>query len=270
MSQFSSLRLHVGGKGLETGLWTADGTVGTIVLLHEALGSVSYWKDFPQILRDATGHNVIAYSRAGHGDSDGPVEPRSMEYYQRQVEVVLPAVLEHFQVAEPVLYGHSEGAAIAFLYAASGRNVRAVVAECPILVQEDRTVQTINALESSYAGSDMSRRLGRYHRDADAVFHSWMRSNRSTLFTDYPMQQYLAQVNCPVLVLQGEHDEFGTVRQFEVMQRALPDAERVVLNAGHLLHREQPDAVAAHVRAFLSKAGPVSAGPVVHVDHKEG
>jgi pimeloyl-ACP methyl ester carboxylesterase len=270
VSPSSSVRLQVGNKELEAGLWTTDDPVGTIVLLHEALGSVSYWKDFPQILRDTTRHNVIAYSRAGHGDSEGPVEPRSMEYYRRQVDVVLPAVLEHFQVTTPVLYGHSEGAAIAFLYAASHRNVLAVVAECPILVQEERTLQTINALESAYAGSDMSRRLGRYHRDADAVFHSWMRSNRSTLFTDYPMQQYLAQVTCPVLVLQGEHDEFGTLRQFEVMQQSLPRAQHVVLDAGHLLHREQPEAVAAHVRAFLFKTDPACTGSVVHVDHEEG
>lgn len=269
MIQPSVSRLPIAGKELETALWAADEPAGTILLLHEALGSVSYWKDFPRKLCAATGHDVVAYSRAGHGYSDGPVEPRSIDYYEKQVSVVLPALFEHFHVESPVLYGHSEGAAIAFLYAAGKRDVKAVIAECPILVQEERTVQTINLLESSYENSDMRRRLSRYHLDADAVFHAWMRSNRSRLFTDYPMKQYLERVSCPVLMLQGQRDEFGTLRQFEALQQTLPDAQHVALDAGHLLHREQPDLVAAHVHAFLSKAGPACAGSSVHVDSKE-
>ncbi len=268
MSQPSFLRLPIGGQALETALWKVDAATGSILLLHEALGSVSYWKDFPQKLCAVTGHNVIAYSRAGHGDSEGPVEPRSIEYYEKQVDVVLPALLEHFHVETPVLYGHSEGAAIAFLYAARNGRVQAVIAECPIVVQEAQTVQTINSLESAYESSDMRRRLARYHLDADAVFHSWMRSNRSRLFTDYPMQQYLEQVDCPVLVLQGQRDEFGTLRQFEVLQQTLPEAQHVSLDAGHLLHREQPDLVAAHVHAFLMQTGPASTGATVRVDTK--
>ncbi len=269
MSQPSFLRLPTGGQELEIASWTVEAAAGTILLLHEALGSVSYWKDFPQKLSKVTGHNVIAYSRAGHGNSEGPVEPRSIEYYEKQIEVVLPVILEHFDVEKPILYGHSEGAAIAFLYAAGNHSVQAVIAECPILVQEAQTVQTIDSLESSYENSDMRRRLARYHLDADAVFHSWMRSNRSRLFTDYPMQKYLEQVDCPVLVLQGQRDEFGTLRQFEVLQQTLPYAQHVALDAGHLLHREQPDLVAAHVDAFLLKAGPACSGPIVHADSKE-
>ena len=259
-------RLQIGGKELEVASWPAPNAAGTILLLHEALGSVSYWKDFPEVLRAATNHTILAYSRAGHGESEGPVEPRSMAYYQRQIEVVLPAILEHFQLDSPVLYGHSEGAAIAFLYAAGNKSTQAVIAECPILIQEAQTVETINLLEASYASSDMSRRLARYHRDADAVFHSWMRSNRSTLFTEYPLRPYLERVTCPVLVLQGQHDEFGTHRQFDALQETLPDAQHVALDAGHLLHREQPELVAAHVQAFLSKAGPACSSPAVHVD----
>jgi pimeloyl-ACP methyl ester carboxylesterase len=265
----SFFRLAIGNREIETALWRAETPVGTILLLHEALGSVSYWKDFPKKLGAVTGYDVIAYSRAGHGDSEGPVEPRSIEYYQKQVEVVLPALFEHFHVDAPVLYGHSEGAAIAFLYAAGKRSVQAVIAECPIVVQEAQTLQTIDTLESSYENSDMRRRLARYHLDADAVFHSWMRSNRSRLFTDYPIQQYLEQVDCPVLVLQGLRDEFGTLRQFEVLQQALPDARQVTFDAGHLLHREQPDLVAAHVKAFLSKAGPTHGDSDVREDKVE-
>ncbi len=250
----ASVRLPIAGKELEVSSWSAPEARGIIVLLHEALGSVTYWKDFPEKLCAATGFTVAAYSRAGHGESDGPVEPRSLAYYQKQVEVVLPAVLDHFQAPSPVLYGHSEGAAIAFIYAALNKTVQAVVAECPILVQEERTVQTINLLESSYENGDLSRRLRRYHRDADGVFHSWMRSNRSSLFTNYPLKQYLEQVSCPVLVMQGSRDEFGTEIQFTALQQSLPQAQHAMFDAGHLLHRELPALVAASVADFISSA----------------
>lgn len=258
MSKAGSSSLRVNDKQLEVGFWAASSPRETIVLLHEALGSVAYWKDFPEKLALATGHDVVAYSRAGHGESEGPVEPRSVEYYQNQIEILLPAVLEHFRIQQPVLYGHSEGAAIAFLYAARHRSVRAIVAECPIFVQEERTVQTIRELEAAYPTSDMSRRLGRYHRDANAVFHAWMQSNRGTFFRDFPLQQYLVQVTCPVLVLQGARDEFGSIRQFETIQQSLPRAQHAVLEAGHLLHREQPELVVEQVRAFLSKTSPAA------------
>ena len=291
MSGSARMHLAIQGKQLETAMWEMSAPVGTILLLHEALGSVTYWKDFPEHLARVTGHNVIAYSRAGHGDSEGPVDARSVAYYRHQVEVVVPAILDHFNVKRPVLYGHSEGAAIAFIYAAEHAaehaavdvadhgtaqvvahgiaapgSVQAVIAECPIFVQEEQTVRTIEFLESSYAGSDMGRKLKRYHRDADAVFQGWMESNRSALFTDFPLQQYLRKVRSPVLVLQGQWDEFGTELQFQALQQDLPEAQHVSLDAGHLLHREQPDLVAAHVRAFLAQTDSAGAGVTIHVD----
>ncbi len=249
-------RLPAGGKELEVQQWGPETARGTMVLIHEALGSVSYWKDFPAKLAQATGYAVIAYSRAGHGESEGPVEPRSVQYYQKEIDVVLPAILTHFNITQPVLYGHSEGAAIAFLYAAQAKAVRAIVAECPIVVQEERTVQTIVELAAAYPTSDMRQRLGKYHRNADEVFESWMRSNRGSLFKEFRMKDYLLQIRCPVLVLQGARDEFGGVRQFEALQEAIPSAQHHVFDAGHLLHREQPELVIEQVEAFLLKIPP--------------
>jgi len=246
------------GRQLEVRRWESGASQISIVLIHEALGSVSYWKDFPEKLAALTGFNVVAYSRAGHGESEGPVEPRSVEYYQSQIDVVLPAVLNHFSIERPVLYGHSEGAAIAFLYAAGKPSVQAVIAECPILVQEERTVQTINELGASYATSDMSRRLGRYHRNADEVFYSWLQSTRGTVFKNFPMHAYLLRITCPVLALQGSHDEFGSIRQFQALQSAIPSAKHILLEAGHLLHREEPDLVVEYVQTFLKTALPAA------------
>ncbi len=245
--------LEIEGKALELQHWSHPAPGGTILLIHEALGSVSYWKDFPETLAQSTGYSVVAYSRAGHGNSEGPLEPRSLEYYRRQVEIVVPAILNHFAVVDPVLYGHSEGAGIAMLYAAQHRSVRAVIAEAPIVQPEESTTETIRQLSSNYATSDLGRRLGRYHADPDAVFHSWIQSNRASFSREHPLERYLVGITCPVLVLQGNRDEFGGIRQFEAIKRALPHAQHQVFDAGHLLHREQSDLVARTAAEFLQK-----------------
>ena len=254
--------LEVEGKALEVQHWLHPAATGTILLIHEALGSVSYWKDFPELLASLTGYSTVAYSRAGHGNSQGPLEPRSLDYYRRQVEVVLPAILNHFSIDAPVLYGHSEGAGIAMLYAAHpqpGRPhpVRAIIAEAPIVSPEESTTATIRQLGSNYATSDLSRRLGRYHADPDAVFHSWIQSNRASFSKEYPLERFLPRITCPILVMQGDHDEFGGVRQFEVIQQALPHARHRVFDSGHLLHREQPRLIAEAAAVFLEGLPPM-------------
>ena len=258
--------LLLNGKTLEVLYYQQPDASGTIMLLHEALGSVSYWKDFPETLAAATGQNIVAYSRAGHGNSQGPVEPRSLEYYRRQVDVVVPAVLEHFRIKDPVLYGHSEGAGISMLYAASKRPVRGIIAECPIVAPEESTGRTIRQLAAGYAESDMSARLGRYHANPDEVFHAWIRSNMASFSREFPFVQYLQAIECPLLVLQGSLDEFGGILQYETIHRVLPHAQHAVFAAGHLLHREQPDAVASRVAAFLAEL-PRGTAPVLHSSH---
>ena len=246
-----SSELPVDGRKLELLLCRHPSPLGTILLIHEALGSVSYWKDFPQTLADETGYSIAAYSRAGHGNSEGPVEPRSLDYYRGQVETVLPAILEHFAITYPVLYGHSEGAGIALLYAATQRPVKAIIAEAPIVVPEASTAATIQQLEAGYAASDMSRRLARYHAKPDEVFYSWIQSNRASFSKEFPFEQYLKSIQCPLLVLQGDHDEFGGILQYQTIHRYMPHAQHAVFEAGHLLHREVADLVAARVARFL-------------------
>ena len=247
----ASTLLNVAGKALELQHWQHPASAGTILLIHEALGSVSYWKDFPDKLALKTGYNILAYSRAGHGNSQGPLEPRSIDYYRHQIDTVIPAILDQYGIDHPVLYGHSEGAGIAMLYAAQHSSVTAIVAEAPIVQPEERTTETIRQLSSTYATSDLGKRLARYHVDPDSVFHSWIQSNRASFSKEHPLERYLVSITCPVLVLQGDRDEFGGIRQFEAIQQALPHARHQVLDSGHLLHREQPDLVAEYVDRFL-------------------
>ena len=248
--------LIVNGKRLELLHYQQPSATGTILLLHEALGSVSYWKGFPEALAATAGHNIIAYSRAGHGNSQGPVELRSLEYYRREIDVVLPAILEHFSISNPVLYGHSEGAGIAMFYAATGHPVRAIIAECPIVAPEEITAQTIRQLAEGYEANDMSARLGRYHANPDDVLHSWIRSNTASFSKEFPFVQYLKAIECPLLVLQGSRDEFGGIRQYETIHSVLPLARHAVFEAGHLLHREVPELIASAVSDFLANLPP--------------
>jgi pimeloyl-ACP methyl ester carboxylesterase len=248
--------LTVRGKRLEVLLCPVPKPRGTIVLIHEALGSVSAWKDFPEKLADFLGHNVLAYSRAGHGNSEGPVEPRSPRYYLDQVEHVLPALFHHFDVQAPVLYGHSEGAAIALLYAAQDPQVRAVIAECPIVAREERTIATVGQFAANYESSDLGRKLERHHRDPEKVFRSWIETiGDSPMMPNFPLQKYLERVQSPVLVLQGAEDEFGGTVQLQVLQKYLPHLQHEVFEgAGHLLHRERTGLVMERVHRFLAGA----------------
>jgi pimeloyl-ACP methyl ester carboxylesterase len=246
--------LALGRQSLEVRHWRLAGARGTIVLIHEALGSASYWKDFPIPLAQSSGMNVVAYSRAGHGDSDGPLEPRAPAYYERQVDVVLPRLMEEFRIAEPVLYGHSEGTAIAFLYAAAGKPVRAIIAESPIVLSEKKTLEAVNELDQPQARAELVERLSRYHRDAAAVFASWVEAARGHLAREFPAGAYLSHVRCPVLTIEGELDQYCSPAQSAVLEASLPDLQRVLLpGTGHLPHRERPEAVFEAVRGFLQE-----------------
>ncbi len=247
-------RIRVEDKSLEVLLWGIPDARDSIVLLHEALGSASYWKDFPAQLAQSTGARVLAYSRAGHGDSEGPIEPRSAEYYRRQVEVVLPGIMQQFAIAEPILYGHSEGAAIALLYAASGRPAKAVIAEAPIVAPGVGTLQTVEQMDQPQPRAELIEKLGRYHRDAEAVFSSWVEGVRGHLSRELPAARYLKRVRCPVLVLEGALDPFAAPAQAAVLEAGISGLKRVLLaNAGHLPHREEPQIVIETVTRFLTE-----------------
>jgi pimeloyl-ACP methyl ester carboxylesterase len=226
----------------------------TIVLLHEALGSVSHWRDFPQRLAERCQANVLVYSRLGHGNSEGPPHPRTRPYFERQSLVVLPALLQHFAIARPVLFGHSEGAGIALLYAAMQPDrVLALVLESPILQLEPIAAAGMQQAEAAWRDTDFRERLARYHRDPDAVFAAWLTVRNSGGLLQTPLEQHLPPVTCPLLMIQGERDEYGTPRQAEILRPLAPHMEWMQLpEAGHTPHRERPEAVLERVAAFLA------------------
>lgn len=247
------MHLTLGGRCVEVALHSPASAIETILLLHEALGSVSYWRDFPQKLALATGARVLAYSRPGHGSSEGPPEMRNEEHYLRQIEEVIPALLQHFGLSDPILYGHSEGASIALLYAASSNRVKALLLESPHIVAERSTYLHIRKMAVEYPGSKLQQALARYHQEADAVFESWIGWATTATGATYPLLDLLANIDCPVLALQGAEDDFGTRVHLEALQAVLPNLEyEVFANTGHLPHREQTDLLLNWVARFVT------------------
>ncbi len=247
------LHLPLDGKSAEVAFHSVPSAHGTILLLHEALGSVSYWKQFPHKLAQATGYNVIAYSRAGHGNSEGPLAQRTDEYYLRQVHSVIPTLLDHFAVTDPVLYGHSEGAGISLLYAASSSRIRALILESPFVVSTAAAGELIEKMAAAYPGSKLQERLAHYHQHPDEVFSSWTQWAATLNDEVFPLRDFLPKIQCPVLVLQGANDEFGTSLQLAALQAAIPNLQHETYpGTGHLPHKEQTDRVLARVSQFLS------------------
>ena len=247
------LHLSLDGKSTEVAYHSVPAAEGTILLLHEALGSVSYWKQFPQKLAVATNYNVLAYSRAGHGNSEGPLAKRTDEYYLHQVNTVIPSLLDHFSVADPVLYGHSEGAGISMLYAATSKRIRALILESPFVITTNAAGELIQNMAAAYPGSKLQERLAHYHQHPDEVFSSWTEWAATLGEEVFPLREFLPRITCPVLVLQGDRDEFGTTPQLAALQASIPNLEHESYpDTGHLPHKEQTDRVLHRVSQFLS------------------
>jgi pimeloyl-ACP methyl ester carboxylesterase len=257
--QSQSRRLALDGKQIEVALHTAEDARGTILLLHEALGSVAYWKDFPQKLAAAASANVLLYSRPGHGHSDGPLEERNPDYYLRQTGIVIPELLDRFGVDAAIVYGHSEGAAIAMLFAAQSRRAQSLILESPFVVAEAASAESIAGMAAAYRGSKLQERLALYHRDADEVFYAWA-DWATGMAPGIPLPHALLnQIDCPVLVLQGENDVFGSTVHREALRAALPAVEfELFANTGHLPHREQTEPLLNRVARFLTAPGPLA------------
>lgn len=260
------LHLSLEGKSTEVAYHSLPSAHGTILLLHEALGSVSYWKQFPHKLAHATGYSVLAYSRAGHGNSEGPLAQRTDAYYLHQVNTIIPALLDHFAVADPVLYGHSEGAGISLLYAATSSRIRSLILESPFVVSSSAAADLIHKMAADYPGSKLQERLALYHQQPDEVFASWTQWAVTLGNEVFPLREFLPRITCPALVLQGARDDFGTSLQLAALQTAIPHLEHESYpDTGHLPHKEQTDRVLHRVSQFLSSTpsqpAPLTGGP---------
>ena len=227
----------------------------TIVFLHEGLGSVSLWKDVPARVAERTGCGIFVYSRRGYGASDALGERREPDYMHREADVVLPALLDDARIERPILFGHSDGASIALLFAAAfpGRT-RALVLEAPHVFVEDLSVASIAAAKTAFETTDLRSKLARHHADAAGAFRGWNDIWLDERFRAWNIEDRLALVDVPVLVVQGEDDEYGTLAQLRSIEAHVRDVTTVVLErCAHSPHRDRPEAVLDAVAAFVAR-----------------
>ena len=248
--------IDLGGPRLEyTLLRVAGESAPTLVFLHEGLGSVALWKDFPQRLAHASGCNALVYSRQGYGRSSPLTGPRQPDFMHVEALEVLPALLDALAVSDPVLFGHSDGASIALIHAASGiRPVRGAILLAPHVMVEEVCVRSIAAARDSYAGSELGARLAPYHADPEGAFRGWCDIWLDPRFRDWNIEAEVARIRCPLLAIQGYDDEYGTMEQIDRIARLVPDTELLRLqDCRHSPHRDQPDAVIAASTRFIDR-----------------
>ena len=236
------------------GAASADAPV--IVFLHEGLGSLAMWKDFPEKLCAAAGARGLVFSRYGYGRSTPrpAAEKWPVEFMHDQAEHVLPALFAEVGLDRPAwLFGHSDGGSIALLYAAAyPKRVAGVVAVAPHVFVEDVSVASIEQARVAYAATDLRQRLARYHDDPDSAFGGWNDVWLDPAFRAWNIEDCLPRIGCPVLAVQGEDDEYGTMAQIDAIARRVPHARLLKMAAcGHSPHRDQPERVIAAVVDFL-------------------
>lgn len=226
----------------------------TLVFLHEGLGCIDMWKDAPARLCRMTGLPGLLYDRYGHGRSAAMTGQRRTDYLEREACDVLPQVLESCGVSDPVLIGHSDGGSIALLFASSFPT-RAVVAEAAHVLVEDLTTAGIRNAVAEWSDTDLSAWLTRYHGEkTEALFFAWADTWLSEEFSSWNIEPCFPHIACPVLVVQGEDDEYGTTRQVDAIVDGVAGPARplIVPACGHAPHAEAPDRVLPAIAAFIA------------------
>jgi pimeloyl-ACP methyl ester carboxylesterase len=241
---------------LEYRLIPGDAGRPYLVFLHEGLGSVSLWRDFPDKVARQTGARALIYSRQGYGQS-GPLDAhRAPRFMHDEALVVLPALLQHLHIERPILIGHSDGASIALIRAADDADaVRATVLMAPHVFVEAITRESIAHIAETFETTDLRTRLARHHAHVDDAFHGWSRIWLDPRFQSWSLGAETQRLAVPTLVIQGADDTYGTLAQVDAICEAAPGpVQRVILNnCGHVPFRDQERAVLDAITAFVER-----------------
>jgi pimeloyl-ACP methyl ester carboxylesterase len=256
-------QVQVLGQSLEAQRIAGNAAKGTIVFLHEGLGSVAMWRSFPAQVCAATGCAGLVYSRQGYGQSSPAARPLLPTYMHYEAWEVLPALLAQLGIDQPILLGHSDGGTIALLYA-SRFATRSCIVMAPHLFVEDVSLRSIAAARVAYETGDLRGKLAKFHNDVDGAFWQWNDVWLSDAFRSFNIEAECAQITCPVLAIQGVDDPYGTMAQIDALKGSLssensPQSKYLLLRqllkleqCGHSPQRDQAARVISAVTEFLT------------------
>jgi len=229
----------------------------TLIFLHEGLGSIRQWRDFPLKVAAATGCRALLYDRYGYGQSDVLAEPRrNVRFMHDEALVSLPDLRRKLGIGDAILVGHSDGASIALIHAGAGHQARGVAVMAPHVFIEPICIDSIKNAANTFETTDLPARLGRYHRDARKTFYGWADVWLDPDFERWDIRDdHLPKVRAPVLAIQGKDDEYGTMTQLdEIGARVAGRCELLKLeDCGHAPFRDQPERTLAAVTAFIDR-----------------
>lgn len=250
--------LVIGDVRLECQWWGLEQSgKPTLVLLHEGLGCVALWRDFPKRLAEISGCPVFAYSRRGYGQSDPAVLPRPIDYMRREALYTLPNVLDEIGLEKGILIGHSDGASIAAIHAGevADRRISGIVLIAPHFFTEPEGLDSIADAKVAFENGNLRNKLSKYHDDVDNAFHGWNDAWLNPDFQHWNIEYAVDGIAVPVLAVQGRNDAYGTLAQIETIDR-LPSTQvtKVVIDdCGHSPHVEKPEALLQAISDFLFK-----------------
>lgn len=256
-------KLKVNERSIEYRYLEGNSNCPTIVLLHEGLGSVAQWRDFPDLLAAATGCSVFLYSRFGYGGSDAEPLPWPLDYMQREGLYGLPAVLDAAKIGPCVLFGHSDGASIALVSAGGVRDprVKAVVLLAPHVFAEERGLASIRNLREAYRDGELAEKLTKYHgKNRDCVFYGWCDSWLHDDFRHWTIESFLTGITVPILQIQGTDDQYGTSLQLRTVAAKVPATVNTYLLADcrHSPHFNQSDYTIHLIKRFVANCAKES------------
>lgn len=228
----------------------------TIVMMHEGLGSVSTWRNFPERLAKATKAGVFVFSRAGYGRSSLVQLPRPLDYLQREAIDVLPKLLDAIGFERGILLGHSDGGSIATIYAGSVQDhrIRGLVLIEPHFFVEDMNIAAIRKTAHDYKTTDLRSRLQRHHANADETMQGWLDFWLHPQFKLFDIREELRHIRVPILIVKGENDPYGTIEQIRAAENECycPVESIIVPNARHAPHHEQPEPTLEAISSFIN------------------
>jgi pimeloyl-ACP methyl ester carboxylesterase len=232
-----------------------------IVLLHEGLGSVAMWKDFPDALVARTGHPVLVYSRHGHGQSAQLTKPRHVGYMHDEATTVLPELLSQLGVRNPLLIGHSDGASIAIIHAGSGNAVSGLILMAPHVFVEQVSIDAIAEAKRAFETTDLAAKLARYHNHPESMFLGWNDIWLNADFRDWNIERFLPAIHSPLLAIQGENDPYGTLAQVDAIEQSAggPAKKLVFPDCGHSPHIDCREKTIDVIDAFVRESDDTAA-----------